>query len=297
MCVIIAIPAGTEYPSDETLRACWNTNSDGAGFMYSDGKQVVIRKGFMKWEDFANAIDAEMIPKESAVVMHFRIATSGKVQPKCCHPFPISDEKEDLQATEIESRFGIAHNGVISGRFTTDGWSDTMDFVADVVTPLMRMNPGFMHNEHAIELLEGACRSKLAILDNAGDMVLVGEFTESDGVFYSNTNHLWRTSNWSSYQSWWTRNTDPNQTSLVKWNDSWSLDDDWDDDEWGKDWEEKQLDKLPWKACQLCPMCYDCIWGEECDSEAVAVEVVSDLTNESVADIMDACDIDVLVYE
>ena len=277
MCVIVAIPAGTEYPSDETLKACWNTNPDGAGFMYADGKQVIIRKGFMKWEDFAEALDAEMIPKESAVVMHFRIATSGKVQPKCCHPFPISSDKEDLQDTAIESRFGIAHNGVIQGRHTEDGWSDTMDFVANVVAPLARMHPSFMYSDDAKELLQGACRSKLAIMNHASELMLVGDFTNVDGAWYSNTNHLWRTSGWSSYGNVWSR-----------WDDyysGFSWDDEEDEDDWYKGWDEIDF---AFESCEACPMVVDC--GAEkpcCEDELEALAVCADLNDCSKAEVLE----------
>ena len=43
---------GLELPTKEILRNCFNYNSDGAGIMFNDGKQVFIEKGFM---DFATS--------------------------------------------------------------------------------------------------------------------------------------------------------------------------------------------------------------------------------------------------
>lgn len=265
MCIIVAVPAGIEIPSDETLKQCFRSNSDGAGFMWSDGKRVNIRKGFMTWESFKAALDAELdaghIYTDSAVVLHFRITTSGKTQPKCCHPFPISSDKAQLQATSTESRFGIAHNGVIHGRNTYDGWSDTMDFVASVVAPLARMHPSFMYSDDAMELLKGACLSKLAIINHAGEMRLVGEFKEDGGVFFSNTSYLPTVWSYSTYSNIWSRS----QYGLV------------DDDELAWDAIEKQVAELKYEACQLCGYAHECAeWEEFCSDELEAVETCAD---------------------
>ena len=252
MCIIVAKPMGVEMPDENTLFECFTSNPDGAGFMWADGKTVHIRKGFMEWEDFADALNDE-IPerhrKDTTIVLHFRIATHGKVQPMCCHPFPISSSEKDLQKLQFESRFGIAHNGIISGRTTNDKRSDTMDFIMKVVAPLAKMNPSFMHNSHALDLLDGACGSKLAIIDNAGDLATVGEFIEDDGVLYSNTSYLTTYSRWSSYGSLFT----------------------------GKEYEEKYgivtdlTDSLPWAACQDCPNAEYCAMDyPECESEQIA---------------------------
>lgn len=264
MCIIVAVPAGVEIPSDEVLRECFESNPDGAGFMYSDGKRVRIRKGFMTWDEFKSALDAELdaglIFKESAVVLHFRIATHGKVKPMCCHPFPVSDEPSDLRATSIDARWGIAHNGVIHGMETNKSWSDSMDFVAGVVTPLARMNSAFMHSEDAIELLETACQgSRLAIVDNAGDLALVGRFVEDGGVFYSNTSYLPTRWNYSSYGDWWSKSL-PTSTEDMAW-----------------DAVERRVEQLSFGACQLCPNAVECAeYMEFCENEYEAIEACAD---------------------
>lgn len=257
MCIIVAVPANVKMPSAETLKECFNANPHGAGFMWADGKRVNIKKGFMTWTEFERALDAEKIPEDSAVVMHFRIATHGRVQPSCCHPFPVSSEPEDLRATSMSARFGAAHNGIINGRTTNDAWSDSMDFICDVVAPLARLCPGFIHDSNAQELLEGACQSKMALMDGAGDIALVGEFLEDGGVFYSNPSYIPKKRNWSSYGSIFER--DPYGVYEEAWDD-----------------EERLLEYLPWDACQLCAMAHECAqWEPECRSDAVAIEACS----------------------
>jgi len=280
MCIIVAKPMNVSMPDEETLRRCFNYNSDGAGFMWANGKAVQIRKGFMKFEQLLEALDREIpepMREETAIILHFRIATHGKVQPMCCHPFPLTDDADELRATMTKSRMGVAHNGVISGRHTNDQWSDTMDFIAHVMTPLMRMNPSFMHNSNALELLEGACDSKLAIMDNAGDIATVGKFYEEGGVLYSNTSYQRTVYGWSSYGSFWEKGY-----SGTGW---WEWEDDDDDllypaktgaltsmpatkkadyvntepyGEYDDDEMDVLIDMLPWQACKTC------LWNEEC---------------------------------
>lgn len=265
MCIIVCKPMGAAMPDAETRARCFEANPDGAGFMLADGKAVRIRKGFMRLEDFESALEREMEgfdPVETAVVLHFRIATSGKVKPSTCHPFPISDEPEELRKTRIESRFGIAHNGVINGRYTAEGWSDTMDFVCDVAAPLMRMNPGFMHSSDALELLEGACMSKLAIMDNSGEIATVGKFIEDGGCLYSNDSYLKRVSMWSSYGTLWDAGY---YTAYPQYRETYS----WDG------WEDidRLVEQLPYAACKECKLNRECAIGfPECENEAYAEE-------------------------
>lgn len=275
MCIIVVVPAGIDMPSDDTLKECFRRNPDGAGFMWSDGKEVHIRKGFMTWEDFEKALgdefDAGHIFTDSTVVMHFRITTSGRTQPKCCHPFPISDKKEDLQATSFDSRFGIAHNGVIRWCHTEDGWSDTMDYVAGVVAPLAHMHPSFMYSSDAKELLKKTCGSKLAIINHAGEYMLVGEFNEENGVYYSNTSYIPFKYNYSSYESVW-----------GKWDDAYG-DFDWDDYE--SAWDEFEL---PFESCEVCPMNTECDMRKAyCTDEMEALDVCADLNDCTKAEVLE----------
>ena len=292
MCIIVVKPMDVAMPDTETLRRCFNFNSDGAGFMYADGKIVQIRKGFMTFAEFVEALDAE-VPEnertETAIVMHFRIATHGKVQAGCCHPFPVTDEKAELMAASTKSRMGLAHNGVIQGRHTSDNWSDTMDFVADVVTPLMRMNPAFIYNSNAADLLEGACNSKLAIMEGSGEIMTVGQFYDVDGVKFSNTSYQRTVYGWSSYGSIW----EDDDYDLRGWKE-WSRPvkstttqnaavntapfGDYDDDD--EDMYDL-IDALPWRACGSC------LWNEECaltypvcESEREADSLSADIASE-----------------
>lgn len=279
MCIIVAKPMGVEMPDKETRERCFWSNPDGAGFMLADGKTVRIRKGFMELEEFEKALEYELDgfdPTETAVIMHFRIATHGKVKPSCCHPFPISDDPAELKATSIESRFGIAHNGVIQGRQTNDDWSDTMDFIADVVAPLKRMNANFMRSSDALDLLEGACRSKLAIMDNSGEIATVGQFYEDGGVLYSNTSYMRKVYSYTDYSNLFTG------TAYEEAYGKYEVEED--------SWEsmERLLDLLPWSACSECAVREECaLYFPECETENMArqaAEFYAELDEDEIAE-------------
>ena len=268
MCVIVAKPQGTELPSISTLRDCFDTNPDGAGFMIANGKTVEIRKGFMKFEDFVAALDKYGDVTERSVVMHFRIKTHGDVKPGLCHPFPITDDHKKLSATHITSRVAVAHNGIISGMTTSKDTSDTMAYIADVITPLRRLSEDFMHNDNALDVLEATVGSKLCFLDNSGDVVTIGTFSEIDGVLYSNLNHLNSFRRFSTYQA-----------------DIWG---DYYEDFYSKyeqDDDDFLIANLPWEACKTCLNALECAYEYPiCEDKWTAKDVAAMLEEDESLD-------------
>ena len=256
MCVIVAKPAGIELPNIQTLMDCFDTNSDGAGFMIANGKYVEIRKGFMKFDDFIDALEKYGDVTERSVVMHFRIKTHGEIKPGLCHPFPITDDLKKLSATHITSRVAVAHNGIISGMSTNKDKSDTMAYIAEVITPLRRLSEDFMHNDNALDILEATVGSKLCFMDNSGDIVTIGTFSEIDGVLYSNLNHLNTFRRFSTYS-----------------NDVWGA---YYEDFYTKyeKEEDELIDQLPWVSCKTCVNQFECAYEYPvCEDSRMAKEV------------------------
>lgn len=100
MCIIAIKPEGISIPT-ERLKACWDHNPDGAGFMYSEDGKLKIVKGLMAFDSFLQSYNA-INPLNKRVVIHFRYGTHGKVCPDLTHPFSIN---KDL---------ALVHNGVLS---------------------------------------------------------------------------------------------------------------------------------------------------------------------------------------
>lgn len=188
MCVIAAKPAGIDMPSDEIIENMWKRNSDGAGFMYAQGGQVHIEKGFMTLDRFKQKlkeIDKKYSLKKLSVVMHFRITTHGGTKPENTHPFPISDSLSMLKKRRVTTDLGVAHNGMIDIATPKD-ISDTMQYIASELAPLKRAMPEFYRNKDMMLMIEHRTDSKLAFLDKKGRIETVGNFIEQDGVKYSN---------------------------------------------------------------------------------------------------------------
>jgi glutamine phosphoribosylpyrophosphate amidotransferase len=76
MCIIVYKPKGIEMPDKDTLKECWNCNSDGAGFAVSDGEKITVHKGYMKFKKLYRALHLIDL-KDYDTIIHFRIGTSG----------------------------------------------------------------------------------------------------------------------------------------------------------------------------------------------------------------------------
>lgn len=196
MCIIVAVPNEKIIP-EATLSTCWDANPHGAGYMFADGKEVVIRKGFMDFDSFME--DYNTLDKQPHVI-HFRIATHGGTDPDNTHPFRVS------------SKLAFAHNGIISGVSNAkDKMSDTWHFNEEYLKPIYSYDGRFYKKEVNVRLLERFIGgSKLAFLDNKGEVTLFNEQQGvwDQGVWYSNGSYkekkipLATTWSWTDYKAW-----------------------------------------------------------------------------------------------
>lgn len=213
MCVIAIKKRGVEFPKDESISAMWDTNSDGAGFMYAHKDKVIIEKGFMKLSDFQNAIKkvSKLLKKDGVnmtdvpMVLHFRITTHGGTSPQLTHPFPISSQERHLKALDLTCDLGLAHNGIISSITTQVGLSDTATYIANVLTPLAYMKNDFYMSKEGKTIMENTIgASKFAFLDKFGNIETLGDFKngtkhDTTNILFSNLNHEWDFSGTSTF--------------------------------------------------------------------------------------------------
>lgn len=173
MCVAILKPKGVAI-SEEVLKNCWDNNPDGAGFAYVKRRKVVTLKGFMSFEKFIEEYrKAEPSNRDSSpFVIHFRIATAGRVCPENTHPFPVEGGV-------------LVHNGHMFYTDRTGEKSDTRLFCEDTMDYLKGKRE-WVANKKAIEDAIGY--NKLALLFNDGDYLIINENSGmwKDGVWYSN---------------------------------------------------------------------------------------------------------------
>lgn len=161
MCIAIFKPEG-KILSNETLLQCWDSNPDGAGFMYADGGEVKIKKGYMDFDSFIAAYEQH---KQDKMVIHFRIKTHGLVNEENTHPF------------RVNKKMGFVHNGTISGVHTKDkAYSDTWHFNEQIIKPIVKKAP-WMMDTAAIQTLitDFIGYSKLIFMDGRGDVTIYNE--------------------------------------------------------------------------------------------------------------------------
>lgn len=202
MCIIVYKPSGNKLPNKQILETCFTNNSDGAGFMYSHKGEVIIKKGFMDFSSFDEALNdtlKRIDETKTPMVLHFRITTQGGVNQACTHPFPLSKNMEDLRKLDFRTNIGVAHNGIISLTSEYGGgyygyssaknkvidYSDTMTFITDYLSLIIK-SPKYYKDTDTLELIEKLADSKLAILDGSGHCELIGKFIKDNGIYYSN---------------------------------------------------------------------------------------------------------------
>jgi len=176
MCIAIYKPAD-KILSQETLNECYNSNPDGAGFMYAQDKKLHIEKGFFSYDSFYKAYKEH---ENKQAVIHFRIKTHGKIDTTNCHPFAVNNA------------IGFVHNGIISG-FGDANHSDTIGFNQSILQPLVsKWGNLALFQDPIIDLIEGRIGySKLVFLDRHGNHKIMNEHKGEwdDGVWYSNNSY------------------------------------------------------------------------------------------------------------
>lgn len=195
MCIIAIKPAHHKMIDETTLETMFNTNPDGAGYMYAYNNRVHIKKGFMTLKELLNSLDnlkKKINIEEIPLILHFRISTSGKTDGATCHPFPVTSDLNALRKTHVITNLGMAHNGIICDFEEKKSiYSDTQLFVNKCVSYLYDMNPKFLHDDRTKKLLEPIINgSRLAFLDSHGNIYRFGDWCENDGIYYSNEGYI-----------------------------------------------------------------------------------------------------------
>lgn len=199
MCVIISKEYGKSLPSKDFLYQCFKKNPDGSGFMYEYNHEVYIEKGFMKFDVLYNRLkelDSQINLKNHPLVMHFRISTSGKIDPQNCHPYPITRDYDIMRETYLKTKdIAFCHNGIISNYRPKDKiHNDTQTFGVNVLSVFKEHYPNFYKDSKVLKMLNLLAQSKLCFLDYQGKITYVGQFFDYRGMKCSNLNFVKRRS-------------------------------------------------------------------------------------------------------
>lgn len=225
MCIIVYKPIGKKIPGREILQRCFNNNDDGAGYMFNDNENVIIKKGFTAFDTFYKQLkdDAKQYDfRNKNVILHFRIGTSGGLNKNKTHPFILTNKSKLINKYNggaLTCDVGVVHNGVLND-YVYGGLSDTQNFIKDFLYDVyysdLKEN---IKNKIIKNELNG---NKLIILDKKGNVKKYGDFIYDNGVYYSNTSYkdryYYTSSNYQSIYDYAYKNikvntTDENETT------------------------------------------------------------------------------------
>lgn len=162
MCVLIYKPSGIKMPSKRILKACFRANPHGAGFATPAG--VHHSMNFIGIYRMLCTI-----PKEEPCILHFRLATTGSVCLKNCHPFK-------------KNGIFFAHNGVLNIP-TTNDMTDSETAFLSLYQYIEKFGLESDELRYAVQSIIGV--SKFAIMQKER-VKLFGSFTCIDGIYFSN---------------------------------------------------------------------------------------------------------------
>lgn len=195
MCIISVKKKGVDMPKEKTIRTMFKNNPDGAGFMIlrENEDKILLSKGYHKVEDFLKDVRKLKVKQSDQFVMHFRIETSGGISDKMCHPFVVSENKEELtQVLVTTEKMCMAHNGII---YALNGvekkFSDTAIFARDFLAEKAIYDNVFKSIAVQELIEEYIDKSRMVLMHPEYDgLVLLGEWEKGDdGCLYSNTTY------------------------------------------------------------------------------------------------------------
>ncbi len=204
MCLIIVKPVNVKLPKDQYLYNAETNNKDGIGIAYwkHGTREVKIKKDFIGTKEFIEWERENLSPLDS-FVLHFRLATSGVVDMGNRHPFAITRDIDKVRAISTACDMAVAHNGILTGYSGHKVLSDTIKFVIDILAePVIKDS---IFQSQAVQKLvnEYIDGDKLAIINDKGKIILLGEFEKAKHLFFSNTGYKY-TYYPSSFPSDWT---------------------------------------------------------------------------------------------
>ena len=141
MCIMFIKDFDMAFPSDKTMKICWDDNRDGAGYAWYDNTIDMwhVVKGLMSWTAFLDKFNEDREKYEldkKSVVVHFRVGTSGPEVGGATHPFPaVETEGVTVNTLEYTCKGVFFHNGTVGAG--TKELSDTQVATLDYVQPMV----------------------------------------------------------------------------------------------------------------------------------------------------------------
>jgi len=179
MCIAFHKPIGVSMSKD-LVSQLWDKNKDGAGWLAKPNvkSQWFIKKGMMDKDKFLEDIE-KYLGKESELVAHMRIKTTGTISAEHTHPFQWTGDNKTARY--------LFHNGTV--KFLNPGLDSDSMLLADILS-------NFTTEEAHDRLKDFAANGcgRFVTLTN-GKITTFGdeESVESEGIWFSNKRHLTQT--------------------------------------------------------------------------------------------------------
>jgi len=182
MCVILVCPPDVR-PGLSALLACDAANPHGAGVAWRS-------KGEVRWTKNLGAVEVHQLVRKlkGEVVIHFRWASVGGVNPQLCHPFPVNRLAETSLAGSAPRV--LFHNG------TWGGFKDALDYIERaekrrIAAPISdsRVMALLVHHLNDPDLLKSV--EGRFVLMGATKTRLFGDWREWNGMRVSNLGFLY----------------------------------------------------------------------------------------------------------
>lgn len=182
MCIIANIPKGVGMINQSTLEIMTNNNSHGFGVSYIDNDEIKVYKSMDNKKFVKRCMEIQQEhSKTSDILIHCRIATSGKTDINNVHPFHVDNDTV------------FAHNGVLDCVEPTDKMSDTRMFNKVL---LKNLQPNFLQVKRIREFIGEIIGSdKMVfqtvnpILDKNTYIINENNGTTENGIWFSNASY------------------------------------------------------------------------------------------------------------
>lgn len=194
MCIINYAPPGTDKTSPfwiDAVNRGLGINSQGYGFALKRANEnvTIVKKGFFKVADMWDALNSLEPTTEDLLIIHGRIRTSGNVNAENCHPFIVTDAKDDIIATDVVTDCPVMfHNGSFNNyAYTGSDYSDTYHIVKQLfgnqyLATFLKEDPEEF--KAVFEKITGHNRIAF-ITPDAKEALLFGDFHEDQGYHFS----------------------------------------------------------------------------------------------------------------
>ncbi len=174
----------------------WSSNNDGGGIAWmGENRKVEYIKGIKSVEELHNLILATPLP----LIYHLRLKSIGAIDPLLTHPFEISADSPLKLYNQCKSV--LFQNG-------TETWYDKYLAAAGLETPIGEDGKETaMSDSRAIAMCLSRSKNNKFLKHASGKFVVAGyknakdvqwiryygDFTEDDGILYSNTHWKYKT--------------------------------------------------------------------------------------------------------